>query len=160
MFILLDNSCYSEWSTIDSMEMMFLIFFATLSFSFGLSYWATLDKLKKSNLLLAELFIKNRALEELNSQANSGINMSDDTLHKENFIKFLSDSRDWAFEYIESVQKGLTKFVSDVDADVLHFDEYGEALSMSRPDYKSMKNISKAYKELKELLPEEKRNLQ
>jgi len=89
------------------MEMMFLIFFATLSFSFGLSYWATLDKLKKSNLLLAELFIKNRALEELNSQANSGVNMSDDTLHKENFIKFLSDSRDWAFEYIETSQKTI-----------------------------------------------------
>jgi hypothetical protein len=89
------------------MEMMFLIFFATLSFSFALSYWATFDKLKKSNLLVAELFIKNRALEELNSQVNNGINMSDDTLHKENFIKFLSDSRDWAFEYIEQSQKTI-----------------------------------------------------
>ena len=84
-----------------------MAFFATLSFSFGLSYWATLSKLKKSNLLLAELFIKNRALEELNSQDNRGINMSDDTLHKENFIKFLSDSRDWAFEYIEQSQKTI-----------------------------------------------------
>jgi hypothetical protein len=80
---------------------------------------------------------------------------SDESIHKENFIKFLSDSRDWAFSYIESVQKGLTKFVSDVDADVSHFDEYGDALSMSRPDYPSMKNISKAYKELKTLLPED-----
>jgi hypothetical protein len=62
------------------------------------------DKLKKSNLLLAELFIKNRALEELNSQTNNSISMSDDTIHKENFIKFLSDSRDWAFEYIERSQ--------------------------------------------------------
>ncbi len=56
---------------------------------------------------MAELFIKNRALEELNSQVNNGINMSDDTLHKENFIKFLSDSRDWAFEYIEQSQKTI-----------------------------------------------------
>ena len=81
---------------------------------------------------------------------------SDESIHKENFIKFLSDSRDWAFSYIESVQKGLTKFVNDVDADVSHFDKYGEAVSMSRPDYPSMKNISKAYKELKTLLPEDK----
>jgi len=124
MFILLDNSRYSEWSTIDSMEMMFLVFFATLSFSFGLSYWATLSKLKKSNLLLAELFIKNRALEELNSQANSGINMSDDTLHKENFIKFLSDSRDWAFEYIEKSQQTI-KEVSD-ELRIKGLDTYSE----------------------------------
>ena len=61
----------------------------------------------------------------------------------------------WAFEYIETVQKGLTKFVNDVDADISYFDEYGEALSMSRPDYPLMKNISIAYKELKTLLPED-----
>ena len=61
---------------------------------------------------MAELFIKNRALEELNSKVNNGIYMSDDTLHKENFIKFLSDSRDWAFEYIEKSQQTI-KEVSD-----------------------------------------------
>jgi hypothetical protein len=132
MFILLDNSRYSEWSTIDNMEMIFLVFFATLSFSFGLSYWATLSKLKKSNVLLAELFIKNRALEELNSQANSGINMSDDTLHKENFIKFLSDSRDWAFEYIEKSQQTI-KEVSD-ELRIKGLDNYSEKLLALLPE--------------------------
>jgi hypothetical protein len=132
MFILLDNSRYSEWSTIDNMEMIFLVFFATLSFSFGLSYWATLSKLKKSNVLLAELFIKNRALEELNSQANSGINMSDDTLHKENFIKFLSDSRDWAFEYIEKSQQTI-KEVSD-ELRIKGLDNYSDKLLALLPE--------------------------
>ena len=132
MFILLDNSRYSEWSTIDIMEMMFLIFFATLSFSFGLSYWATFDKLKKSNLLVAELFIKNRALEELNSQFNNGINMSDDTIHKENFIKFLSDSRDWAFEYIEKSQQTI-KEVSD-ELKVKGLDNYSDKLLALLPE--------------------------
>ena len=132
MFILLDNSRYSDWSTIGIMEMMFLVFFATLSFSFGLSYWATFSKLKKSNLLLAELFIKNRALEELNHQANNGINMSDDTLHKENFIKFLSDSRDWAFEYIEKSQQTI-KEVSD-ELRIKGLDNYSEKLLALLPE--------------------------
>jgi len=114
------------------MEIIFLVFFATLSFSFGRSYWATLSKLKKSNLLLAELFIKNRALEELNSQANSGINMSDDTLHKENFIKFLSDSRDWAFEYIEKSQETI-KEVSD-ELRIKGLDNYSEKLLALLPE--------------------------
>jgi hypothetical protein len=114
------------------MEMMLLIFFATLSFSFGLSYWATLDKLKKTNLLLAELFIKTRALEELNSQIDNGISMSDDTIHKENFIKFLSDSRDWAFEYIEKSQQTI-KEVSD-ELKVKGFDNYSEKLLALLPE--------------------------
>ena len=132
MFVLLDNSRYSEWSTIGIMEMIFLVFFATLSFSFGLSYWATLSKLKKSNLLLAELFIKNRALEELNSQANSGINMSDDTLHKENFIKFLSDSRDWAFEYIEKSQQTIKEVSNELKLKGL--DNYSDKLLALLPE--------------------------
>jgi hypothetical protein len=82
---------------------------------------------------------------------------SDNDVHKENFIKFLSDSRDWAYEYIETVQSGLNKFVGDVDGDISHFDEYGDALSMSRPDYNAMKNISNSYKELKKLLPVEEK---
>jgi hypothetical protein len=135
------------------MEMMFLIFFATLSFSFALSYWATFDKLKKSNLLVAELFIKNRALEELNSQVNNGINMSDDTLHKENFIKFLSDSRDWAFEYIEKVQDGLNKFFSDIEPEINYLKEYKDLAPMQLNHY-SLKKISEAYEQLKILLPD------
>ena len=132
MFILLDNSRYSEWSTIGIMEMMLLIFFATLSFSFGLSYWATFDKLKKSNLLLAELFIKTRALEELNSQVNNGISMSDDTIHKENFIKFLSDSRDWAFEYIEKSQQTIKEVSEELKSQ--GFSNYSEKLIQLLPD--------------------------
>ena len=81
---------------------------------------------------MAELFIKNRALEELNSQVNNGINMSDDTIHKENFIKFLSDSRDWAFEYIEKSQQTI-KEVSD-DLKVKGLDNYSNKLMALLPE--------------------------
>lgn len=81
----------------------------------------------------------------------------DNDVHKENFIKFLSDSRDWAYEYIQDVQSGLNKFVDSIDADIAYFDEYGDTLSMARPDYAAMKNISTAYKELKKLLPTEEK---
>ena len=106
---------------------------------------------KKMKTLLAayskiELFIASQKEKE-----------SDNDVHKENFIKFLSDSRDWAYEYIETVQSGLNKFVSNVDADISHFDEYGDTISMLRPDYNAMKNISNSYKELKKLLPVEEK---
>lgn len=78
----------------------------------------------------------------------------DNDAHQESFIKFLSDSRDSAFEYIEEVQNGIKKFVSDVDADISYFKEYGDIMSME-PNYNALKNISKSYDELVKLLPEE-----
>jgi hypothetical protein len=114
------------------MEMMLVIFFATLSLSFGIAYLATFDKLKKSNLLMAELFIKNKALQELTSQVKDSMGISDDTVHKENFIKFLSDSRDWAFEYIEQSQKTI-KEVSD-ELKNKGLDNYSEKLLALLPE--------------------------
>ena len=136
---------------------IFIVVFATLTVCFALSYMLLLKQSIKLKKDISKLFIENTLLQEYVDLTKSTKTKedSDESIHKENFIKFLSDSRDWAFSYIESVQKVLTKFVNDVDADVSHFDEYGDAISMSRPDYSSMKNISKAYKELKTLLPED-----
>ncbi len=139
------------------MKDIIIVVFATLSFCFAISYVLVLRQSIKLKRDVSKLFIEKTLLQEYVDLTKSTKikEESDDSIHKENFIKFLSDSRLWAFEYIENVQKGLTKFVNDVDADISHFDEYGETLSMSRPDYPSMKNISKAYKELKILLPED-----
>jgi hypothetical protein len=79
---------------------------------------------------------------------------SENDVHKENFIKFLSDSRDWAYSYIEDVQQGLSKFVDEIDSEISYFDEYG-IVGDAYPHYHSMKKISNAYKDLKKLLPEE-----
>ena len=143
------------------MKDIFIVVFATLSFSFAASYILVLRQSIKLKRDISKLFIEKTLLQEYVDLIKSTKikEDSDDSIHKENFIKFLSDSRLWAFEYIETVQKGLTKFINDVDADVSYFDEYGEALSMSRPDYPLMKNISKAYKELKTLLPEDEKNV-
>jgi hypothetical protein len=143
------------WS--GDMKDIFIIVFATLSFCFAISYLLVLKQSINLKKDLSKLFIENTLLQEYVdlSKSTKIKEDSEDSIHKENFIKFLSDSRLWAFEYIENVQKGLTKFVNDVDADISYFDEYGEALSMSRPDYPLMKNISKAYKELRTLLPTE-----
>lgn len=125
--------------------------FATVVFMLIAVSLKTLRLRKKMKTLLAA-YAKIESL--INSQKDKD---SDNDVHKENFIKFLSDSRDWAYEYIETVQSGLNKFVSDVDADISHFDEFGDAISMQRPDYSAMKNISKSYKELKKLLPVEEK---
>jgi hypothetical protein len=70
------------------------------------------------------------------------------------FLKFVSDSRDWAYQYIDEAQEGLNKFITDIEPEIAYFDEYGEVGS-AYPHYHSMKKISGSYKELKKLLPED-----
>ena len=81
-------------------------------------------------------------------------NKTDQEKSNEAFLKFVSDSRDWAYEYIENVQQSLDKFIIDIEPEIAYFDEYGIAGS-AYPHYYSMKKISDAYKELKKLLPED-----
>ena len=146
------------WGIIVIMEIMAIIFFATVSFSFGIAYWFVFGKFKKASSLIVELLIKNQALEEVVSQIERSPNLSDDAMHKENFIKFLSDSRDWAFGYIEEVQTGLNKFISDIEPEINYFKEYGDVTSM-HPNYYSLKKIADAYDELGKLLPKQEKEI-
>lgn len=72
----------------------------------------------------------------------------------EGFLNFITQSRDWAFQYIEDVQGGLNKFIKDIEPEIEYFKEYGDIAAMS-PNYYSMKKIVESYEELKKLLPED-----
>jgi hypothetical protein len=72
----------------------------------------------------------------------------------EAFLKFVSDSRDWAYQYIEEVQGSLHKFINSIEPEIAYFDEYG-LVGDAYPHYHSMKKISAAYKEIKKLIPED-----
>lgn len=75
---------------------------------------------------------------------------------RESFIKFLSDSREWAYDYIETVQSGLKNFIKEVEPHIEYYDKYGEAIEgmIVSHDY-ALKTVSKELKELKKLLPEQ-----
>jgi hypothetical protein len=134
-----------------------LVIFIILSTSFAISYFSVFYQLKKVSKDLSKLFLENKIMKEYIdiTKSNGALKKEDETVHKENFIKFLSDSRDWAYAYIEEVQTGLNVFVDEVDSYISYFDTYSDVLSVERPDYAAMKQISKSYKELKKLLPVE-----
>ena len=117
------------------------------------------DDLKKSqdNLVDQELLNKISNINEfykkfIDNEIDNKISNQD--VHNENFVKFLSDSREVAYNYIEEVQSGLNKFVSDVEPEINYFKEYGDIIAM-QPNYKSLKKITEAYEELKKLLPKD-----
>jgi hypothetical protein len=98
--------------------------------------------------LFLDLAVLSKTIDELE---NSKINL-DESVHKENFIKFISDSRDWAYEYIEEVQAGLKHFIDETAPEINYFRDYSDTMALA-PNYYSMKKISEEYEKLKALLP-------
>ena len=101
---------------------------------------ATLDQ----NILLTKLAEELKKKEEVSVEKTDG------------FLKFISDSRDMAFQYIEGIQEALAKFRDKAGPEIEYMLTYGTATGDSL-QLKSFLKIEKAYKELiKETLPTEK----
>jgi predicted Holliday junction resolvase-like endonuclease len=73
----------------------------------------------------------------------------------EAYLKFISDSRDWAFEYIEEVQEKLMTFSEKIEPQLNYFNTYGKAINS--PHEIMLNQIDEAYSELKTILPEERK---
>ena len=111
-------------------------------------------KQKKQNIAIMANTIKLLMVQEEEFRKNK----TDKEKSNEDFLKFVSDSRDWAYQYIEEVQLGLNKFIDDLEPEISYFKEYGDIGAMA-PNYYSMKKITDCYEELKKLLPEDHENL-
>lgn len=105
---------------------------------------------KRANRTLIAKTLEALLLQQLSRETSK----TDKDQSNEDFLKFVSDSRDWAYQYIEEVQDSLNKFINDIEPEIAYFDEYG-IVGSAYPHYHSMKKISESYKELKKLLPEE-----
>ena len=89
-------------------------------------------------------------------QLIAGSNKTDKDQANEDFLKFVSDSRDWAYQYIEEVQSGLKSFIDEVEPQMDYYDHYGAAVDgMVAPHDFALKKISSEFKKLKSLLPED-----
>lgn len=101
-------------------------------------------KNRKALEALIQSFVERDALEQMiKSQALSVEKPIDQT---EGFIKFLSESREWAFNYIENVQDEITKFGVVLE----------EAKSQTKDA--ALKKILAGYEELKKFLPDLREN--
>ena len=129
-------------------SLFIILFFMLIVKNFKLNM-----KLSANTLELLRAHVDKTILSEKLSEVSSQNDKNKDS-SSEAFLKFISDSRDWAYQYIDEVQEGLNKFITDIEPEINYFKEYGDLGSMS-PNYYSMKKITEAYEELKQLLPED-----
>ena len=127
------------------------------SLSFAIAYAVSISRIKKMTEAFAQVLINHTQLEaayENYVNAKNAINDAD--VHTQNFIKFLSDSRDWAYQYIEDVQGGIKKFMNEVEPQLDYYNKYGIVVDGMIPSHDfALKKISKEVEELKKFLPEE-----
>lgn len=97
---------------------------------------------------LADKFLLQKKVEELYQEIEN--KKLEDT---DGFVKFISQSRDWAFEYIEQVQKALAEFDEQVAPQLEWATTYG-TLAGESVHTNTVNTISEAYKKLKTVLPE------
>lgn len=127
-------------------EIALLFVLSVLSAMFAFLFYIQ----KKKNIQIMAQTIEFLMMQEAQQEQKK----TDKEQFNEDFLKFISDSRDWAYTYIEDVQESLNKFITDIEPEIMYFDEYSDLMA-AEPNYNSMKKISGAYKELKKLLPEE-----
>ena len=132
-------------------ELVAFILFITLFFILIFKHIQLKIKLSSTTVELIKANIDKVIIAEKLSETKNK-NKADPS--SEAFLKFVSDSRDWAYTYIEDVQASLNKFIVDVEPEILYFDTYGDLMG-AEPNYNSMKKISVAYKELKKILPDD-----
>lgn len=104
---------------------------------------AKLQLLIRINILETEF---SKTIQEVE---NMKLEKSDD------FIKFLSDSRDWAFTYIEDVQAKISEFDKQIQEIAEWNRTYGSVVG-DTPHNSKIEEINLAYDKIRSLLPENK----
>jgi hypothetical protein len=130
------------------------IFLILLAIVFYFIYLTIKYRLQRNKLFIVannmnnELFLQNNKILELEKQIEQ-LNLKE----SDGFVKFLSASRDWAFEYIEEVQKVINEFDEEVAPILQWANTYGN-LAGDTVHTETITKISEAYNKLKSVLPE------
>jgi len=91
-----------------------------------------------------------------NNQIKNKLTTEND-IDKDHLIKFLSESRDVSYKYIEEVQNKIKYFIDDLESEINFFKQYG-SLSQEYPHYNTLIKLSKHYEIFKNELPKDEEN--
>jgi len=130
----------------------FVIFVAAIVTILGLVFYSAklkIDKKKTFRGVLQLMIDKDILMKEL---AEAKIEAQKLSSPDDGFVKFLSESRVWAYEYIESAQKEIQEVVSAIDAEK---DLLSETKQIRKAELEDILNrIIKHSDRLKAILPE------
>lgn len=104
------------------------------------------------SLLSTTLIVSLRIAKNKNKELEARL-ANREEIANESYVKFLNESRDSAYEYIEDVHKKLTEFAKKVEPQLDYYNTYGQAVQGLHTIL--AKEISEAYEDLKTVMPQE-----
>ena len=134
---------------IDVLQLFLFCFFILFLFSITFLYFDSRIKYRKllagyaANQIEKEYF-KKKLAEQISNKESKRVEQTD------GFLKFVSESRDWAFQYIENVQKVLKEFEDVFASAALSYE-----LNKVMPSNDEFEKIIEAYKKMSKELPKE-----
>ncbi len=114
-------------------------------------------RLRKQRMQISADFLQAAFDKELLSQELSKAVMEIEQREIENtdgFVKFLSESREYAFKYIEDTQAKIVEFQKAVEPRFEYFHSYGQVLG-ENPHTQIVEDIYQEYLKLKTIIPDE-----
>jgi hypothetical protein len=124
-------------------QTILLVILSVLSTTFAFLFYIQ----KKRNIQLLAQTLEFLMLQEAQQEQTK----TDKEQFNEDFLKFISDSRDWAFDYIETTQNKINSFINDVGPIVEYLEEYAPPILIEEQRLV----IVESYKNIKSILPED-----
>jgi hypothetical protein len=115
----------------------------------------TKRKFGKAVATLFQLYIDKNISDNLAKEKLEELSVEDknNKISQDDFIKFLTQSRQWAFDYIEQVQSAIQDFKESTGPSLEYFREYGAVMQL--PTDQLFSQIIPAYDKLVDMLPKD-----
>lgn len=144
-----------KYQCIYGCQMIELVIFVLFIFCFLFLLFSNVSLRHRNSNILYESLRNKADIKILEKQIEILESMIDNNLQQDSFFKFVSDSRDVAFTYIEDIQKELIKFDNNIRLKIAE-----NNISGTEKDYKEKyTNLATALFEeldkIREMLPEE-----
>lgn len=124
-----------------------VVFFVVLSHNFILA-----RKKRKLLAIIVQLEVDKNILYEKLAEAMVLKDSKIEVEQSEGFLNFISESRDWAFKYIEDVQQAIVEFGKKIGPEIKYLRNYASVLGLTAT--RGIEKISEAYEELLKVMPE------
>jgi hypothetical protein len=124
-------------------ETVALVILSVLSTTFAFLFYIQ----KKKNIQILAQTLEFFMLQE----AQEAQAKTDKEKFNEDFLKFISDSRDWAYTYIETTQEKINSFINDVGPVIDYLEKYASPILIEQQRL----SIIEGYKVIKSILPED-----
>ncbi len=137
------------------MDLVVYLFLILVIFYMVLQNIKTKRKFSKAVETLFQLYIDKNISDNLAKEKleEFSVEESNNKTSQDDFIVFLTQSRQWAFDYIEQTQAAIQEFKESAGPSFEYFKEYGAVMQL--PTDQLFNQVMPAYDKLIDMLPKD-----